>query len=298
MPNPPRHHGHGSRAHRSPSPTVEVDNEVQQSSQHQSRHSRGSRAQRTPSPPINIDDEVQQSLHHHSHVSRAQHSPSPTSEDDDKVQQSRQGPQHHGHGSQTQRTPSQAPTIEVDDEVRHSPSRSLSPQAGSKRQHNTDDDDSENDSNLEETDVHVSKAQKTEKKTTRPKAGDYDEIGKELVLAAANLYRALLASQGAFPNTSKEIELIKKSWKLANAESGVNPLALTPSIVTIVSKFHFRFHVTILLSFLCASRLKLEAHNFGERPKQKRPLLSRLYTALTVDGAKGQLQRTGREPRS
>ena len=56
-------------------------------------------------------------------------------------------------------------------------------------------------------------------------------------MAAANVYRALLASQGAFPNPSKEIELVKKSWKLVNAESGVNPLALTPSIVTIVSKF-------------------------------------------------------------
>jgi hypothetical protein len=75
------------------------------------------------------------------------------------------------------------------------------------------------------------------KKSARPKAGDYDEMGKEQVLAAANTYRALLASQGAFPSTATELKLIKKSWKLVNAESGVPSLALTPSIVTIVSRF-------------------------------------------------------------
>ena len=110
---------------------------------------------------------------------------------------------------------------------------------GSKRQHNLnssdDTNEDKNDEKLEEDNAHISKAQKTSKKTSQPKAGDYDKIGKELVLAAANLYRALLASQGAFSNPSKEIKLIKKSWKLANSESGVNPLALTPSIVTIVS---------------------------------------------------------------
>jgi hypothetical protein len=45
-----------------------------------------------------------------------------------------------------------------------------------------------------------------------------------------------VASQGAFPNTSMELKLVKKSWKLVNAESGVTSLALSPSIVTIVSK--------------------------------------------------------------
>ena len=88
---------------------------------------------------------------------------------------------------------------------------------------------------IEDVNVLVSKALKLCKKNTRPKAGDFDEIGKELVLAAANIYRALLASQGAFPNSTEEMKLIKKSWKLVNAESGVAPFALTPSIVTIVS---------------------------------------------------------------
>jgi hypothetical protein len=62
-------------------------------------------------------------------------------------------------------------------------------------------------------------------------------MGKDLILAAANIYRALLASQGAFPSTSEELILIKKAWKLANAESGVTPASMSPSIVKIVSRF-------------------------------------------------------------
>jgi len=123
-----------------------------------------------------------------------------------------------------------------DNPPHHSPEsldRSSSPQAGSKRGHITDD--SGNDSDVDEVDVHISKAPKVSKKTARPKAGDFDDFRKELVLSAANIYRALLASQGAFPDTTLELKLIKKSWKLVNAESGVKPLTLTPSIVTIVS---------------------------------------------------------------
>jgi hypothetical protein len=73
------------------------------------------------------------------------------------------------------------------------------------------------------------------KKNTRPKAGDYDNSNKELVLAAANIYRVLLASRGSFPNTALEVKLIKKAWKLMNEESGQKVRALTPSIITIVS---------------------------------------------------------------
>ena len=115
----------------------------------------------------------------------------------------------------------------------------------SKRAHETDEEDLEGNSDDEEAEIVVSKAPKLEKKSTRPKAGDYDEFGKELVLTAANHYRALLASQGAFPNHSMELKLIKKAWKMVNAESGVKPLDLTPSIVTIVSKFIKLFYLFI-----------------------------------------------------
>lgn len=187
------------------------------------------------------DEEVAIISHNRGHVGRVPHSP-----------------------SVNERDHSQTPSgINDEDQAADTPTRSSSPQAGSKRRHNTDDE--ENYSNIEDADVHISKAQKTPKKTTRPKAGDYDEFGKEIVLAAANIYRALLASQGAFPNPSTEITLIKKAWKTVNAESGEKSLTLTPSIVTIVSQFIY--YQVIKLIFVRTSRSKLEARNFAVRRK-------------------------------
>ena len=117
----------------------------------------------------------------------------------------------------------------MEDGNQSSLTRSSSPQPGTKRVHTTDDD---TDSDI---DVHVSKTPKIEKKNTRPKAGDYDSSEKELVLAAANIYRVLLASRGPFPNTATEVKLIKKAWNIMNTDSGLKARTLTPSIVTIVS---------------------------------------------------------------
>lgn len=132
---------------------------------------------------------------------------------------------------QAQESPSPPPRRHS---TQHSSTRPSSPQAGSKCQCNTADEE-QNGSDVEDVDVQVSKALKVSQRNARPKAGDFDKIGKELVLSAANRYRALLTSQGAFLNSTEEMKLIKKSWKLVNAESGVTPFALTPSIVTIVS---------------------------------------------------------------
>jgi hypothetical protein len=117
----------------------------------------------------------------------------------------------------------------MDDGNQSSQTPSSTHQTGTKRVHTSESD---TDTDL---DVHVSKTPKIEKKGTRPKAGDYNNSEKELVLAAANIYRVLLASQGPFPNTATEMRLIKKAWKRMNAESGLKPRELTPSIVTIVS---------------------------------------------------------------
>ena len=100
-----------------------------------------------------------------------------------------------------------------------SPDCPLSPQAGSKRRLDTDEEEDLTDD--DDGDILAIKAPKIQKKSSRTKAGDYDEFGKDMVLTAANRYRALLASQGAFPNPSIELSLIKKAWKLVNAESGV-----------------------------------------------------------------------------
>ena len=134
-----------------------------------------------------------------------------------------------------------------------------SPQPGAKRDHTTDDDQSDSDVH-----VHISKTPKIEKKGNRPKAGDYHDSEKELVLTAANIYRVLLASQGAFPNTAMEVKLIKKAWKLMNEESGMKGRALTPSIITIVGIFITDYWV---ISLILLSRLKLKGLSFGVRIK-------------------------------
>lgn len=107
-----------------------------------------------------------------------------------------------------------------------------------KRKHNTFEDD-------EVFEVQaVSKAQKINQNAGRPKAGDYEVAAREVILSAANFYRALLTSQGAFPTSSEELELVKRSWKKANDDTEMNPMALTPDIVRIV-----RIFVSLRVSF-------------------------------------------------
>jgi Domain of unknown function (DUF6532) len=116
--------------------------------------------------------------------------------------------------------------------VPSSPGRSESPSShvGVKREHHQVSDE-------EVFEVHVAKAQRTSKLTSRPKAADYDIADREIILSAANTYRALLASQGAFPMSSEELELVKKAWKRALDENEIKVMALTPDIVRIVSNF-------------------------------------------------------------
>jgi hypothetical protein len=84
--------------------------------------------------------------------------------------------------------------------------------------------------------VHVAKAQKVSANAGRPKAGDYESSAKEVILSAANTYRALLVSQGAFPTSLEELDLVKKAWKRVNDVSEMDPpMGLTPDIVRIVS---------------------------------------------------------------
>jgi hypothetical protein len=145
------------------------------------------------------------------------------------------------------------------------------------------------DSDDEVFEVHVAKARETSTNAGRPKAADYEVAAREVILSAANTYRALLASKGAFPTSSEELDLVKQSWKRVNDDSGMSPMALTPDIVRIVSYFIlillslFFFALTVTNTF---SRSRLEALRPAVRRKP-RPLHSlRLYTDLTVGEAR------------
>ena len=138
-----------------------------------------------------------------------------------------------------------------------------------KFKHNIDDSDDEN-----VFEGHILKAQKISARAGHPKVGDYEYSAREVVLSAANTYRALLASQGAFPTSSEELELVKRAWKRVNVDREMNLMGLTPDIVRIVSFF---------LSFLCpflAHTLKIKAHSsqtHGEAKAKTAALIETLY---------------------
>jgi len=106
-------------------------------------------------------------------------------------------------------------------------SRSTSIQPGEKRPRSDDSD--------LETEEVVHKAQRINEKSGRPKAGDYDDVAKEVILQAATTYRCLLSTENGFPELAVETELVKLAWEDANKESGMATLALTPDIAKIVS---------------------------------------------------------------
>lgn len=84
----------------------------------------------------------------------------------------------------------------------------------------------------------VHKAQKINEKSGRPKARDYDDVAKEVILQAATIYRCHLSTGNGFPELLAETELVKLAWEDANKESGMHSLALTPDIAKIVSRFY------------------------------------------------------------
>lgn len=120
--------------------------------------------------------------------------------------------------------------------------------------------------------MHVAKAQKISQNTGRPKASDYDPQTRELILSAANLYRALLATQGAFPTSSEELDLVKKAWKRVNDENELTSVELTPDIMRIVSFFFFPSLLPVaqqLLTHFRGQGTKLSGPWRGEKQNSK-----------------------------
>jgi hypothetical protein len=132
-----------------------------------------------------------------------------------------------------------------------SPFRSPSqPVIGRKRSHSPSDDGFH----------QLVKAQKVSEGGGRPKASDYDDVAKEVILCATAIYRCLVSTSNAFPTPSEEGELIKCAWNRANEETSQEvPIALTPVIAKVVSvallvyclyfvAFLFRFQPAVVKS--------------------------------------------------
>ncbi|KAF8153440.1 hypothetical protein B0H34DRAFT_105753 [Crassisporium funariophilum] len=129
---------------------------------------------------------------------------------------------------------SESPSHKDDNDLERTPSPSPppvcspSPIVGAKR------------TRSEETDINAAlglvKAQKINDNTGRPKASDYDDVGKEVILAAANIYRCLISTVDGFPDSATELDFVRAAWKQANDDAGLQPIALTPAIGKIIKQ--------------------------------------------------------------
>jgi hypothetical protein len=124
----------------------------------------------------------------------------------------------------------------LDDDTNNSPqspSRTPSPAPGDKRSH----EDIEEDSEVEvDIDAGLAKAQKINNHSGRPKASDYDDISREVILRATSHYRVLISTCEAFPDSATEIRMVKEAWTSANTDSCLPPIAISPDISKIVSQ--------------------------------------------------------------
>ncbi|KIM38489.1 hypothetical protein M413DRAFT_12710 [Hebeloma cylindrosporum] len=80
------------------------------------------------------------------------------------------------------------------------------------------------------------KAQKVTEGGGRPKASDYDEVAKQVILTATGVYRCLISTMNAFPTPSEEASMIRAAWDRANVETAQEvPIALSPVIAKVIS---------------------------------------------------------------
>jgi Domain of unknown function (DUF6532) len=144
-----------------------------------------------------------------------------------------------------------------------------SPTVQHKRKHQ--DLETSNSSDCEADDRHE-KAQKIYNKAGRPRAGDYEDLAKELILQAATIYRCLLSTEDAFPDLAAEAEMVKTAWGRVNHETGLTPLRLTPDIAKIVSDY-------LLLGVMLIG-IKIKARGSqarGEIKEKTKPLVEGLF---------------------
>ncbi|KAG6806926.1 hypothetical protein H0H92_009551 [Tricholoma furcatifolium] len=79
------------------------------------------------------------------------------------------------------------------------------------------------------------KATKITDNTGRPKASDYDDVGKEIILKATSFYRCLISTVNGFPESAAELAMVREAWQLATEDVGIQ-MGLTPDIGKIIKQ--------------------------------------------------------------
>ena len=147
---------------------------------------------------------------------------------------SRSHPPSQSHSRSLSRTTTSAPGL-----------RSGSPQSGEKCARPLEDDGEEQEEEEEHDRYHdptpaIVHAQKLNSNNSRPKAADYDSSTQDTILAAASYYRVFLFTENAFPDPATEVEFLRRAWKHANEDSGLEHLLLDADVAKIVS-FSYTF---------------------------------------------------------
>lgn len=116
----------------------------------------------------------------------------------------------------------------------------------------------------------------------RPKAADYDDSLKALIVSAISFYRANLSSACAFPDIATEAGMLTEVWKFACKELEVETETITPQIAKLVKSTVLSFSLASLKSFYWqimsrGSQLR------GELKVKTRPLVKGFFSDLKVD---------------
>ncbi|KAG6807096.1 hypothetical protein H0H92_008806 [Tricholoma furcatifolium] len=139
------------------------------------------------------------------------------------------------------------------------------------------------------------KATKITDNTGRPKASDYDDVGKEIILKATSFYRCLISTVNGFPESAAELAMVREAWQLATEDVGIQ-MGLTPDIGKIIKQrgSQLRSEAKTKLTSLVEAMYGFET---GQSPKiiaANRELAERLkfeksfiYKELTEDVCKG-----------
>ncbi|KAJ6564236.1 hypothetical protein B0H19DRAFT_941479 [Mycena capillaripes] len=111
-----------------------------------------------------------------------------------------------------------------DDSSRTRPPRPIFPAIGDKRARSPEDSD----------DLRAVQAQRTGIFTGRPKAKDFDDVTQEVIALAIKLYRCYVSMKYGFPDSTRELEFLRKSWAEACSRLNIG-MELTPTIFKLIT---------------------------------------------------------------
>lgn len=114
------------------------------------------------------------------------------------------------------------------------------------------------------------KIRRTSGSSGRPKAADYDDSDKALIISAISYYRANLSSACAFPDIGTEAEIVTKVWNFTCTELEAT-VSLTPRIAKLVKSTHLS--PTVLVDLYYWQITSRGSQLRGELKSKTRPLV-------------------------